>query len=53
MVEIMALLYNWVWKNEYASRRWREGAVVNLFQEKGMKQLQRCYASEQSRNRVL
>ena len=23
-------LYNWMWKNEYVPRRWRNGVVVNL-----------------------
>ena len=31
MVATMVMLYNWIWKNEYAPRRWREGVVVNLF----------------------
>ena len=25
MIQLMVLLYNWVWKNEYAPSRWREG----------------------------
>ena len=25
--------YNWIWKNEYASKRWREGVIVNLFKK--------------------
>ena len=28
MIQLMVLLYNWVWKNEYAPSRWREGVVV-------------------------
>ena len=28
---MMVMLYNWIWKKEYAPRRWREGVVVNLF----------------------
>ncbi|CAB1104050.1 unnamed protein product [Ectocarpus sp. CCAP 1310/34] len=31
MIQLMVLLYNWVWKNEYTPSRWREGVVVNLF----------------------
>ncbi|CAB1107530.1 unnamed protein product [Ectocarpus sp. CCAP 1310/34] len=30
MIQLMVLLYNWVWKNEYTPTRWREGVVVNL-----------------------
>ena len=30
---MMVMLYNWIWKNEYAPRRWREGVAVNLFKE--------------------
>ncbi|CAN0253682.1 unnamed protein product [Ectocarpus fasciculatus] len=33
MIQLMVLTYNWVWKNEYAARRWREGVVVNLFKK--------------------
>ena len=33
MIQLMVLLYNWVWKNEYTPRRWREGVVVNLFKK--------------------
>ena len=33
MLTMTVMLYNWVWKNEYAPRRWREGVVVNLFKE--------------------
>ena len=27
---LVIMLYNWIWKNEDAPRRWREGVVVNL-----------------------
>ena len=30
---MLIMLYNWILKNEYASRRWREGVIVNLFQK--------------------
>ena len=32
MLALMVRLYNWIWKNEYAPRRWREAVVgvVNL-----------------------
>ena len=33
MITMMAMLYNLIWKNEYAPRRWREGVVVNLFKK--------------------
>ena len=33
MIQSMVLMYNWVGKNEYAARRWREGVVVNLFKK--------------------
>ena len=29
----MVLLYNWIWRNEYTPKRWREGVVVNLFKK--------------------
>ncbi|CAB1111402.1 unnamed protein product [Ectocarpus sp. CCAP 1310/34] len=35
MIQLMVLLYNWVWKNEYTPCRWREGVVVNLFKKGG------------------
>ncbi|CAB1112139.1 unnamed protein product [Ectocarpus sp. CCAP 1310/34] len=31
MIQLMVLLYNWVWKNEHAPSRWRDGVVVKLF----------------------
>ena len=31
MLAVIDMLYNWIWKNEYAPKRWREGVVVNLF----------------------
>ena len=31
MLTIMGMMYKWIWQNEYAPRRWREGVVVNLF----------------------
>ena len=33
MLTMMVMLYNLIWKNEYAPRRWREGVVVNLFKK--------------------
>ena len=33
MLTMMAMLYNWIWKTEYAPRRWREGVVVTLFKK--------------------
>ena len=33
MLTMMVELYNWIWKNEYAPKRWREGVVVNLFKK--------------------
>lgn len=30
MVHIMVMLYNWVWMNENAPSRWREGVIANL-----------------------
>ena len=33
MLTVMVMLYNWIWKNGYAPRRWREGVVVNLFKK--------------------
>ena len=33
MLTMMVMLYNWIWKNEYAPKRWREGVVVNLFKK--------------------
>ena len=32
MLTMMVLLYNWIWKNQYAPR-WGEGVVVNLFKK--------------------
>ena len=29
MLTMMVVLYNWIWKNEYAPKRWREGVVVS------------------------
>ena len=31
MLTMMVMLCYWIWKNEYAPKRWREGVVVNLF----------------------
>ena len=28
MLALMVRLYNWIWKNEYAPRRWRERVVL-------------------------
>ena len=36
MLTMMVMLYNWMWKDEYAHKGWREGVVVNLF-KKGAK----------------
>ena len=33
MITRMVMLYNWIWKNEYAPRRWREVVVVNSFKK--------------------
>jgi len=33
MITMMVDLYNWIWKNEYTPKRWREGVVVNLFKK--------------------
>ena len=33
---MMVMLYNWIWKKEYAPRRWREGVEVR-FLKKGDK----------------
>ena len=33
MITMMVMLYNWMWKNEYTPKRWREGVVVNLFKK--------------------
>ena len=33
MITMMVELYNWIWKNEYTPKRWKEGVVVNLFKK--------------------
>ena len=33
MLTLMVMLYNWIWKNEYAPKRWREGVVDFLRKE--------------------
>ena len=35
MVTVMGMLNNWIWKNEYAPKRWSEGVVfiVDLFKK--------------------
>ena len=35
MLTMMFMFYNWIRKNEYAPKRWREGvqAVMNLFKK--------------------
>ena len=33
MVTILILPYNWILKNEYTAKRWREGVVVNLYKK--------------------
>lgn len=30
---MMTMLYNWIWKNEYAPKWWRERVVVNHFKK--------------------
>ena len=30
MLIMLVMLYNWVWKNVCAPKRWREGIAVNL-----------------------
>ena len=30
---MVTMLYNYIWKNEYAPKRWREGVAVNLFKK--------------------
>ena len=31
MLTMMFMLYNWIWKNKHAPKRWRDGVVVNFF----------------------
>ena len=33
MLTMLGMLYNWIWNNEYASRRWREGVALNFFKK--------------------
>ena len=33
MIAMMVLLCNWIWKNEYTPKRWREGVAVDLFKK--------------------
>ena len=33
LITIMVMMHNWIWENEYTPKRWREGAVVNLFKK--------------------
>ena len=33
---MMVLLYNRIWKNQYAPKRWREGVALNLFKKEDM-----------------
>ena len=33
MLTMMIILCNWIWKNEYALKRWREGVVGNFFKK--------------------
>ena len=33
MLTSVVTMYNWIWKNENAPKRWREGVVVNLFKK--------------------
>ena len=30
---MIILSYNWIWQNEHAPKRWREGVVVKLFKK--------------------
>ena len=34
MPTMMVMMYSWVWENEYASEKWREGVLVKLFKKK-------------------
>ena len=34
MLTTMVMLYNWIWKNEDAPKRWREGVVVKLLKKR-------------------
>ena len=31
MLTMMVMLYNLIWKNEYARTRWRQGVAASLF----------------------
>ena len=33
MINMLVRIFNWIWKHEYAPKRWREGVVVNLFKK--------------------
>ena len=33
MIDMIVTLFNWVWENEYAPSRWREGVVVNILKK--------------------
>ena len=33
MLTMMVMLYNWIWKNEYALKRWKEEVAANLFKK--------------------
>ena len=33
MITMMVVLHDWIWKNEYARKRWREGVVINSFKK--------------------
>ena len=33
MLIMMVILYNWIWKNEYTPKMWRDGVVVNSFKK--------------------
>ena len=33
MINMLDRIFNWIWKHEYAPKRWREGVVVNLFKK--------------------
>ena len=37
MLTMMVMMYSWVWENEYASEKWREGVFVKLFNKRDNK----------------
>ena len=42
MFTMMVRMYNWIWKNEYAPKRWREGVAVNLLKKGDKTDLENC-----------